>query len=470
MNTLDSTAPMNNPVEVLLVEDEPTVAGFIMAMFRREGDFRVELTGSLRPALSAIERQHWDLLVADLSLPDGDGIEAIEAFRKRNPGAGVVVVSGYPDEAKVRRLEAFEISSFLVKPFDAKQLKYSVIGAVEKSRLSAHSEAGTAEADRNSDLGLVGASAYLRDLRDRIRQLARVKLPVLVCGPSGTGKEIVARAIHAVSGRHRQPIFTINCAAIPRHLEESEFFGYVKGAFTGATVNKNGIIASADGSTLFLDEIGELSLPVQAKLLRVLDTGEYLRIGEVQPRVVDTRVVSATNRDLETMVANGSFREDLYFRLKGAMISTRPLAEHREDVPQLVHHFLATEVGSRLPSQITQEALELLRQSNWPGNVRELRLTVNLLRTSCSGSRRINASAVRRILRMPEETSVCSQLPFHHAKDEFERSYFTNLLKKTNGNVAHASRVANLHRPNLIRKLRDLGISPEQFRIRSRTD
>jgi DNA-binding NtrC family response regulator len=452
-------------VDVLLIEDEATVASFVMAMFRREGNYRVEVAGSLRAALDAVERRRWDVLVADLSLPDGDGTDAIAAFRKRNVAAGIIVITGYPDETKVRRLESYEISSFLVKPFDGKQLKYSVIGALERSRLSGHSEAVGVETEHTGDLGLVGVSDYIRELRDRIRQLARVKIPVLICGPSGTGKEIIARAIHAESQRHRQPIFAINCAAIPRHLEESEFFGYVKGAFTGATANKNGIIASADGSTLFLDEIGELSLPVQAKLLRVLDSGEYLRIGEVQPRIVDTRVVSATNRDLDTMVASGAFRHDLFFRLRGAMITTRPLAEHREDIPHLVHHFLVSETGSRLPAEITQEALELLRQREWPGDVRELRLAVSLLRTASYGARRINAVTVRRVLKVQEEPLWHAPQPFHSAKVEFERSYFTNLLEATHGNVAHAARMAGLHRPNLARKLRGLDIDPEHFRF-----
>ncbi|MBD3242048.1 MAG: response regulator [Chitinivibrionales bacterium] len=452
-------------IQVLLVEDEPSVVGFVSAMLRREGNYHIQATESLRAALTAIEKQRWNLLIADLSLPDGDGTRAIEMFRKRNAGAGVVVITGYPDEAKVRQLEAYEISSFLVKPFDAQQLKYSIIGALERSRISAQNEVVSAETDRNSDLGLVGVSSHIEELRDRIRELARGRLPVLVTGPSGTGKEIIARAMHASSDRHGNPIFAINCAAIPRHLEEAEFFGYVKGAFTGATASKNGIIASADGSTLFLDEIGELSLPVQAKLLRVLDSGEYLRIGEVQPHVVDIRVVSATNRDLETMVSEGSFREDLYFRLKGAMIVTRPLSEHIEDVPYLVDHFLRSDAGGKLPTQVTNEALALLKQYDWPGNVRELRLVVNYLRTACAGLRRINGAAVKRVLKIPEQGGDETALPFAAARQQFEKTYFAGLLKRCHGNVAQAARLAHLHRPNLLRKIKELGISADEFRI-----
>lgn len=454
---------------VLLIEDEPSVSGFVAAMLRRSGDYDIETADSLRLALSAIDRKRWSLLIADLSLPDGDGTTAIERFRKNNPGAGVVVITGYPDEAKVRQLESLEISSFLIKPFDAQQLKYSVIGALEKSRLSARSEVVSAETDRNSDLGLVGVSDYIREQRQRVRELAVGQLPVLVTGPSGTGKEIIARAVHAVSDRSGSPIYAINCAAVPRHLEESEFFGYVKGAFTGANANKDGIIASADGSTLFLDEIGELSLRVQAKLLRVLDSGEYLRIGEVQPRVVDIRVVSATNRDLQTMVAEGTFREDLFFRLRGATVNTQPLVEHLEDLPYIVDHFLRSETGGKLPTQITDDAVSIMRRHRWPGNVRELRLVVNHLRTACAGQKRINGAAVRRVMKIQERTAEESAQPFNVAKEQFETSYFTNLLRECQGNVAQAARLAHLHRPNILRKIKELGISPDDFRVKKTT-
>lgn len=449
---------------VLVVEDEPSVANFVSALLRREGH-AVEIANTLGAALAAVDRQQWELMVADLSLPDGDGTEAIERFRRRNPGAGIVVVTGFPDEAKARALEAYEISSFLVKPFDAQQLRFSIIGAAEKGRLTAHNQEVSSEIDRNSDLGLVGVSAYVREQRERIREFGRGKLPVLITGPSGTGKEIVARAIHACSSRTRQPIFAINCAAIPHHLEESEFFGYVKGAFTGAASNKNGIIASADGSTLFLDEVGELSQPVQAKLLRVLDSGEYMRVGEVQSHVVDVRVVSATNRDLQTMVAGGTFRQDLYFRLRGATITTQPLSEHSEDIPYLVHHFLRSESDTSATVQITDEALHLLQRHAWPGNVRELRLTVSMLRTASVGLRRINADSVRRLLQIQETSSRPAPLAYAVERDQFERDYFARLMKHSSGNATRAAKQSGILRPNLVRKLRDLGIDVDSYRI-----
>ncbi len=318
-------------------------------------------------------------------------------------------------------------------------------------------------------LGLIGASQYITKLRKKIRDLARGEFPVLIQGPSGTGKEIVANAIHDCSSRKDYPIVTINCAAIPKHLEESEFFGHAKGAFTGAHRDKSGIITAADKSTLFLDEVGELSFGVQAKLLRVLENGEFLRIGKTKPRIVDIRLITATNKNLKEMVEQGSFREDLYFRL-GIIITTKTLSEHKEDIPVIVKHFINKncERDPRCPARITSEAMTCLVENHWQGNIRELKQIVNLLCHTGAGKKRISITDIQSALEQ-KVSDIHDDESYSLKKSkvlkEFETEYFTKLLQRYSGNISKAAKASDMHRPNLIKKLKGLGIDPEDFRI-----
>jgi transcriptional regulator with PAS, ATPase and Fis domain len=314
--------------------------------------------------------------------------------------------------------------------------------------------------DDQTEFGLVGSSAYMHRLRKTIRIMAGGDFPVLIHGPSGTGKEIIAKAIHLNGKRSQERMVTINCAAIPHHLEESEFFGYAKGAFTDARTSKHGILECADRSTLFLDEIGELSLAVQAKLLRVLDTGEFIRIGEVHPRKVTIRILSATNRNLEEMVAAGTFRADLYFRLKGAMITTQPLSAHPEDIPALARYFTAECDHCK---KLTRDAIERLRHHSWQGNIRELKNTLQYIISRNGNKHRIGVETVDGVLGIDTGTTPPKQ-PFSKVKEQFERDYFISLLRMHNGNISRIARETEIHRPNLLRKLKELGISPEEFR------
>lgn len=323
-------------------------------------------------------------------------------------------------------------------------------------------------ADSNERLGFVGSSSYLRRLRDEIRTVAAGDFPVLIQGDSGTGKELVAVAIHRCSGRGEKQMVVVNCAAVPHQLEEAAFFGHIKGAFTGADRAHEGLIAGAAGSTLFLDEIAETSLEVQAKLLRVLDTGEYLPVGASAMRRVDIRVVSATNRSLEQRVARGLFREDLFFRLKGMVLSTVPLRRHREDIPELVMHFLREQEESSAPADITPSALALLGGYEWPGNVRELRYTVEVLCVASSGRCCIDEHTVQRVLNLNMDTNDDEPVPYAEAKaramGRFEHSYFAELLRRYRGNVTRVAESAGMHRPNVARKLKALGIRASDYR------
>jgi len=448
------------PARILVVDDEEVMRDVITSALEKEGFTCVPAPGVTEACASA-EKHRFDLVITDLNMPGRNGIELVKHMRQHYPATGVLVVTAFPDRDRVRIMEELEVDNLIVKPFTMGQLRFTVLGALEKQRAGGHgTSADTVESNGcGSEYGLVGTSTYIRRLRNEIRLMASGDFPVLVTGASGTGKEIVAHAIHENSARRFHPMIAINCAAIPRHLEESEFFGYVKGAFTGAHSTKLGILESADRSTLFLDEIGELSLEVQAKLLRVLDSGEYVRVGETTHRKVDIRVMSATNRTLEEMVGQGTFRKDLYYRLKGASVTTAPLGEHKDDIPQLVHHFIGIHNARK---DITADAMGSLINYSWPGNIRELRHTVDLLCNASKGLKRINSATVRSVLRLPDDAG--SGVAFSDAKEAFEKTYFTSLLRKHNGNVSAAAREADMHRPNLIRKLKELGVVAEEFR------
>ncbi len=443
---------------VLIVDDESAIRDIIRTSLEGEGHSARCVANVLEARQQLIDNTY-DLVITDLSMPGENGIELVRHVRRATPKTAVLVVTAYPDSQKVEQMEELEVSAFLVKPFTVRQLKYSVLSALRTGRTSGDNEHISDTVALNNDFGLVGVSSYVQAQRNRIPILAEGVFPVLIQGESGTGKEIIAHAIHNQSARSNENMIIINCAAIPQHLEEAEFFGYARGAFTGAHASKRGILESADKSTVFLDEIGELSPTVQAKLLRVLDTGEYNPVGHVEPKRVDIRIVSATNRDLETMVEEGTFRKDLYYRLKGGLIETIPLEEHNEDIPFLIRHFIDLRGADK---EVTQEALQLLTNRPWPGNIRELKHAVDHLCALAKNEKRINSTIVLNVLK--EGDPVTPTLPFNRAKEEFEREYFSTILRKHGGNLSRAAREAGIHRPNLIRKLKEIGISADEYR------
>ncbi len=443
---------------VLIVDDESAIRDIIRTNLENEGH-AAHCVGSVLQAKQQLLDNNYDLLITDLSMPGENGIDLIRHIRHTSPKTAVLVVTAFPDIHNVEQMEELEVSAFLVKPFTVRQLKYSVVSALRTGRTTGTNAHISDTVAANNDLGLVGVSPFVLSLRSRIPILAEGMVPILIQGESGTGKEIIAHAIHNHSTRRHEKMIIINCAAIPQHLEEAEFFGYARGAFTGAHSSKRGILESADKSTVFLDEIGELSPTVQAKLLRVLDTGEYTPVGHVESKRVDIRIVSATNRDLETMVEEGTFRKDLYYRLKGGLIETIPIEEHTEDIPYLIRHFLDLRGAGK---EITHEAVEMLTSRSWPGNIRELKHVVDHLCALAKDEKRINSTIVRNVLR--EGDHVAPTLPFNRAKEEFEREYFGAILRKHGGNLSRAAREAGIHRPNLIRKLKELSISADEYR------
>ncbi len=446
---------------ILIVDDEE-MCREMMAEALEDSTLNISCVNSAWEARELTKAQQFDLLITDYRLKEGDSIPLIKYFHTNSPQSPILVVTAYPEKEKIKDLSECGVLSLLVKPFSVSQLRYTVYQALasKPNRVPILNKAPSHE---ENILGLVGCSSHIKELRKRIFQLGPGNFPVLIRGDSGTGKEVVAHAIHSCSTRQDRTMVTVNCAAIPKQLEESELFGHTRGAFTGAHTSKEGHISTADGSTLFLDEIGELSLEVQAKLLRVLDSGEFKRIGESLPQKVDIRVISATNRHLDKMVDTGEFRRDLYFRLKGAEIITLPLSDRREDIPCLIDHMIDKSLNMSNMKYITHDAMEVLKRYDWPGNVRELKHVVEYLCTIANNVTRIDSSIVESVLNIAPSDAFWIP-PYYEARKRFEYDYFTKVLEHSKGNTAKAARIMGLQRPSLIRKLKDLDINPVNFK------
>jgi two-component system nitrogen regulation response regulator NtrX len=446
------------PAQVLLVDDEANIRRMLGALLRDEG-FTVAEAANGNVALLQIDEVSPDVVLLDLLMPPGpDGLETLSRLRERGVTTPVIMMSGkaqLTDAVRAVKLGAFQ---FLEKPLAPEAVLVTVRAALELNRTRAENRALHAELARRETL--LGGSAAMREVRALIERVAPTDARVLVTGESGTGKELVAAAVHQASRRAGRPFVTVNCAAIPRDLVESEMFGHERGAFTGATERRMGRFELADGGTLFLDEIGDLSAEAQAKLLRTLETGELQRIGSEGTVRVDVRVVSATNRRLEDAVAAGQFREDLFFRLNVFPIHLPPLRERLEDLPALVSH-LAERVRPRRPAAFTPAALHALAGYGWPGNVRELANLVE--RLSILSGPTIDAPAVREVLRggaPPAAQPTAAGRPLSDALDDYERSLIASALSQADGNVAEAARTLQTDRANLYRRMRRLGLDP----------
>jgi two-component system nitrogen regulation response regulator NtrX len=446
--------------QVLLVDDEANIRRMLAALLREEG-FTVAEAANGNAALLQFDDVDPDVVLLDLLMPPGpDGLETLARLRERGRSTPVIMMSGkaqLTDAVRAVKLGAFQ---FLEKPLTPESVLVTVRAALELNRTRAENRALHAELARRS--ALVGESAAMRQFRGLIARVGPTEARVLLTGESGTGKELAAAAVHAASRRAGRPFVTVNCAAIPRDLVESEMFGHERGAFTGATERRLGRFELAHAGTLFLDEIGDLSADAQAKLLRTLETGELQRLGAEGTQRVDVRVVAATNRRLEDAVADGDFREDLFFRLNVFPIRLPALRERLEDLPGLVAH-LAERVRPRQTPTFTPEALEALAGYAWPGNVREL---ANLIeRLIILNGPTVDAAAVRQVLRgapaAPPAMAAALGRPLSDALDEFERALIAAALGQAEGNIAEAARILQTDRANLYRRMRRLGLDRE---------
>ena len=445
--------------QVLLVDDEANIRRMLAALLRQEG-FTVAEAPNGNAALLQVDDLDPDVVLLDLLMPPGpDGLATLASLRERGRTMPVIMMSGkaqLTDAVRAVKLGAFQ---FLEKPLTPESVLVTVRAAVELNRTRAENRALQAELGRRS--ALVGESAAMQQVRALIARVGPTEARVLLTGESGTGKELAAAAVHAASRRAGRAFVTVNCAAIPRDLVESEMFGHERGAFTGATERRLGRFELAHGGTLFLDEIGDLSAEAQAKLLRTLETGELQRLGAESAQRVDVRIVAATNRRLDDAVAAGDFREDLYFRLNVFPIRLPPLRERLEDLPALVAH-LAERLGPRQAPTFTPQALEAFAAYAWPGNVRELANLVERL-IILSGPT-VDAGEVRQVLRGPAATSPGAAAlgrPLTEALDDFERGLIGAALTQAEGNIAEAARVLQTDRANLYRRMRRLGLDRE---------
>jgi len=447
---------------VLIVDDERNVRRMLRAVLEEEG-YDVHESDGGDAALAAVPRVDPDVILLDLVMPPGpDGIAVLEQLRARQTDPVVVMMSGKAtlhDAVKATKLGAFQ---FLEKPLTPEGVLTTIGAAAELVRARAENRALRAE--RPEDPSIIGSSRAMEEVRRLIAHVGPTASRVLITGESGTGKELVARAIHRASPRSTRPMVSLNCAAVPRELIESEMFGHERGAFTGAVARRRGRFELADRSTLFLDEVGDMHLEAQAKLLRVLETGVFERVGGEGEKRVDVRVLAATNQSLEQLVGGGTFREDLFYRLNVFPIAVPPLRERLEDIPALVTQF-ARAAGSgcaRRPREFSQSALRRLREHEWPGNVRELANAVERL-TIVGGDGTVTDAEVDAVLRTARGRRKKGALDgaeqgLTAALDAYERDLISRAIADAGGRIAEAARRLRTDRANLYRRMRRLGL------------
>jgi two-component system nitrogen regulation response regulator NtrX len=448
---------------VLIVDDEPNIRKMLGSLLRAEG-FAVHDADTAEAGIAAMREAEPDVVLMDLAMPGRSGIEALPDLIAASPEVPVVMMSGRASLSDAVRATQLGAYHFLEKPLSPEAVLLTLRSALELRRTREMNRALAEELGHGDEL--IGRSAPMERVREVIARLAATDARVLITGESGTGKELAAAAIHRQSARSRQPFVRVNCAAIPRDLIESELFGHEKGSFSGATERRRGRFELADGGTLLLDEVGELSLEAQAKLLRVLESREIERVGGSGPIQIDLRTLAATNRDLPEDVRNGRFREDLFFRLHVVPLHLPALRERREDIPHLAVHFLrrSRERDGLRPPEITAGAMEVLQGYDWPGNVRELANIVERLAILHAGEQ-VGAAEAGRVLeavvqtRTPEVETPDPRLGLVERLDHLERGMIVEALDAADGNVADAARRLRTDRANLYRRMRRLEIA-----------
>jgi two-component system nitrogen regulation response regulator NtrX len=442
---------------ILIVDDERGIRETLSAVLRDEG-FAADAVASGEECLKAIARRVYGCVLLDVWLPGIDGLETLRQMRDSNCDAAVVIISGHGNiETAVRatKLGAFD---FIEKPLSIEKTVLTVRNALRQRQLERVNEELAAELKQ--EYVMVGESVAMRALRKQIDVVAPTDGRVLISGESGTGKELVARALHAQSRRAGAPFVEVNSAAIPQELIESELFGHVKGAFTGATAAKKGKFELADGATLFLDEVSDMSAGAQAKVLRVLEEQRFEAVGSNSPVTVDVRVIAATNKRLEEEIEKGSFRSDLFFRLNVIPFEIPPLRERAEDVPLLVEHFNQRFAGSygKKPKRFDPRAIEAMQNHSWPGNVRELRNTIERIVIMHQNDRVFPKDLPAFGDEAPPASSY--RFPsFKEASDAYHREFIQRKLDEADGNVARAAELMGVDRSHLYRRMRALGIS-----------
>ncbi|MGH7467741.1 MAG: sigma-54-dependent transcriptional regulator [Longimicrobiales bacterium] len=441
---------------ILVVDDEEGIRKILKQVLEYEGH-DVSAAGGGGEGLASFQEFRPDLTLLDVKMARMDGLEVLDRIRETDPAAVVVMISGHgtiETAVEATRRGAYD---FLEKPLDTDRLLVTIRNGLQHRGLE--QENARLREEVESHYEIVGRSFAIRSLVDRIEKVAPTDARVLITGENGTGKELVARAIHQLSSRNDEPFIEVNCAAIPSELIESELFGHMKGSFTGATADRAGKFEQADHGTLFLDEVGDMSLAAQAKVLRALQEGVITRVGGERAIRVDVRVIAATNKSVEKEIDENRFREDLYFRLNVVPIQVPPLRERREDIGMLVRHFAEKAVAEqRLPMRaFSPEALERLSRMEWPGNVRELRNTIERL-LILARSAEVTSADVERLVGGAAVAAAASgdwlqATTFADFKEKAERAYILAKLREHDWNVSETARAVDMPRSNLYKKI-----------------
>ncbi len=437
---------------ILLVDDDPGLLRLLSIRLRAEG-YEVEAVESAADALASLNRFAAELVITDLRMDKMDGIGLLQELQKRSPGLRVVIITAHgtiPDAVSATQQGAF---GFLTKPVDKDELRALVERALKHS--------GTVEISEDWSSGIITRNQAMNETLQQAKMVAGTDARVLITGESGTGKELLAKAIHNASHRKEQPFVAINCSAMAENLLESELFGHEKGAFTGATRSHEGLFREAAGGTLMLDEIGDMPMRLQVKLLRVLQEGQVRPVGSTGAKEIDVRVISATHRDLQQLLAKDRFREDLYYRLNVVNIKLPSLDSRREDIPLLVAHFLqiiSKEAGQER-KVYAPEAVEMLVTAEWPGNIRQL---YNVVRQNVALSRSPVIS--RELVQQSLGERAGKLASFSEARDEFTRNYLSQILQITMGNVSQAARLAKRNRTDFYKLLARHDLNPDSFK------
>ena len=447
---------------ICIVDDEPAILNSLSNILEDEG-YQVCVATNGIEGMKVVRSDAPDLVLLDIWMPEMDGLETLKRLRAQFPGILVVMMSGHGSietAVKATKLGAYD---YLEKPLDLEKVTILVRNALHQRKLEEENLNLRIQVERRFEL--VGSSSSMSRLRDMITMAAPANSRVLISGANGTGKELVARAIHLQSPRHNRPFVEINCAAIPETLIESELFGHEKGAFSGATSMKRGKFELADGGTLFLDEIGDMSLATQAKVLRVLQEQQFTRVGGTKLLNVQVRVIAASNKDLADEIVQGNFREDLYYRLNVLPIVVPTLKERRDDIPELAQHFLKmhSEEQGMKPKEFNAQGLETLQRHDWPGNIRELRNLIERLLIMVPKPV-IGAPDVEMFLQVRASTGVpalsvgTNYDSLREARNVFEREVISQKLRENNWNVSKTADELKIERSHLHRKIKLLNV------------
>ncbi len=479
---------------LLVVDDERGIVIALKGLFTKEG-YEVETAESGEEALEKVKAGLFHVIITDLSMKGMSGLELLKHVRELDPACAVLMITAFGTQRIAVEAMKAGAEDYLPKPFDNDELRMKVRKVMETQLLKREHNQLLEQVRLETGVfeNMVGRSRAMMRVFETIDKVAPTDVTVLIRGESGTGKELVARAIHFRSPRARKPFIAVNCAAFSRELVESELFGHEKGAFTGAVARREGKFEAANGGTLFLDEIGDMALETQAKLLRVLQEQVFERIGGNQPLNVDVRIIAATNQDLEAMIEQGKFREDLYYRLKVVEIRVPPVRERREDVPLMVQHFIA-EARNRFSApekQLTPEAMRACVEAPWKGNARSLKAAIeqavilspgkeitagrSVRRIGTGGrSRELAGARARRITRRRRSENGESAMTFREAKEKFvgdwERDFFVRALRATGGNISRAAERTGMYRQSFQQKMRELGITIENIGLAPKSD